>query len=403
MSIQIVLFDRASWRDNLLPLVATRPVGNLRIGILTLDQKWQLIFQQSITFCSTPYLQKAFVAPDNTCQEFLVLRADLLPNESLILALQQLKPGERLMHKGDWIAFRTDKIEVLEHIDQLQAMDPISFEGEIQQLLYPEHIFVYNARQIQFDFDLLTRGRTSANISTTNVVLGDQLFVEEGALVENCSLNTLEGPIYVGKNAKLEEGSILKGPIAICEGSRVKMGAKIYPNVTVGDRSVVGGEVNNTVIWGDSAKGHDGYMGCAVIGQFCNFGAGSSNSNLRNDWKTVTLYNYSTESFRDTNLLKCGLVMGDHSHCAIHSTFSTGTVLGVAVQVAISRFVPRYVDHFTWLTDDKNECYDWDKFINMLQRRANATGNFLTKEKTLILAAVYQHAIYKKNKSTLKI
>ncbi|MBE8712582.1 putative sugar nucleotidyl transferase [Sphingobacterium hungaricum] len=404
MSVEIVLFDRAPWRSNLLPLVATRPVGNLRVGILTLDEKWSRLFQTNSSFLTEDYLQNAFIAPNSQSNEFLVIRADFLPSPEFVEALTQLKISEVLVFQNEWLAYRTDRKEFPNAENLLDSFTKVDFEGEVKRIEHPEHIFLYNAEQIKLDFELITNARSSKDISATNVVLGNDLFVEENVSMENCSLNTTSGPIYIGKNAVIEEGSFLKGPIAIGEGSKVKMGSKIYPNVTVGNGSTIAGEVNNTVIWGDSAKGHDGYLGCAVIGQYCNFGAGSTNSNLRNDWKTVTLYSYTEQNFRDTHLLKCGMIMGDFSFCGIQSSFTTGTVIGAGVQLALLEYVPRFVSDFTWLTNQKDELYDWQKFVNMLERRGKATGNFLNEEKTLILKAVFEQAKEnrKEFKSTLK-
>ena len=373
MSLTIVLSDNAHWRKRLFPFASSRPVGHLRVGILTLQEKWSKIFGCDVGYSTVPYLQAAYPFPEGDSQEYLYIRANVLPNDALLQELQNLTVGDVLLDANQWVAFKV--ASPVENIDDMiPHLRPFRSSAEIASLNFLEDIFLQNRSQLLFDYNLLTQGRQSQPLSSSNTVYGGWIFVEEGAQVEGASLNSLEGPIYIGKNAVIEEGTFLRGYVSVCAGSRVKIGAKLYPNTTIGPGSTVAGEVNNTVIWGNSAKGHEGYLGCSVLGEGCNIGAGSSNSNLKNNWSPVRLFDYEGLTFRETDVLKCGLFMGDYAMAAINSSFNTGTVIGVAAQVAMSKFIPKFVPDFTWNTDADSVVYDFDKFESMLDRRASASG-----------------------------
>ncbi len=373
MSLTIVLFDNAHWRKRLFPFASSRPVGNLRVGISTLNEKWELIFKSPVTYKTADYLSEKFPFNHNNNSEFLFIRADVLPSDALIKELEALAIGDILLDENSWIAIKTSEPQLdLEFLHE--KYNPIKSSAQFSRLNHIEDIFLYNKSQLLFDYKLLTTGRQSAAISDTNSIYGSWIFVEEGAQVEGASLNSMEGPIYIGKNAKIEEGSYLKGYVSIGESARVKTGAKLYPNTTIGPGSTICGEVNNTVIWGNSAKGHDGYLGCSVIGEGANIGAGSSNSNLKNNWQAVRLFDYEDLSYRETDEFKCGLFMGDYAMCAINSSFTTGCVIGIGSQVAISKFIPKFVPDFSWVTDKGSEPYTFEKFINMMESRDRVTG-----------------------------
>ncbi len=376
MPQSIVLYDNAEWRKHLLPFCAVRPVGNLRVGICTLDEKWKHIFHAQVSYLTVEYLQPSFPLQAKLQGQALIIRANVLPSERLIEALDGLQIGEKLVYKGEWVAAIVDQLP-LEPNAHFDALKPILIDFDIPQITFPEDIFIQNKNQLLFDFDLLTKGRSSAALSANNMIFGDHIFIEEGAQVEGVSLNSLHGPIYIGKQARLEEGSFLRGYVAIGEQARVKIGTRLYENVSIGPRSTIGGEVNNSVLWGDSAKGHDGYLGCSVLGEGCNLGAGSSNSNLKNNWSSVKLYDYFSGKNRDTGILKCGLMMGDYAMSAVNSSFNTGSVIGVGAQLAISNFIPKFVPDFSWLTDSGSSSYQMDRFIAMLQRKCNAGADDL--------------------------
>ncbi|MFD2970063.1 putative sugar nucleotidyl transferase [Sphingobacterium bambusae] len=383
--LEVVLHDHAAWREHLLPLVYTRPVSDLRVGILTLREKWEHLLSQPVSFYTVPYLQQKFPF-SLAASGYLVVRGNVLPSSSLMDAITTLPLQSVLTKDGEWIAY---KVAVWAEEPDVSALHEIRFMDAAKQLTFLEDVYRLNEEQILADFDLLTRDRSSAVLPGANTLLGDRLFVGQHAEI-NCSiLNTTTGPIYIADGAIIEEGSILRGPIAICEGARVKMGSKLYPNVTVGPGATIGGEVNNSVLWGNCAKGHDGYLGCAVIGEGCNIGAGSSNSNLQNTWSSVKLYDYAEDTMRDTERAKVGTFMGDYAMCGINSSITTGNVIGVAAQVAMSNIIPKFVLDFSWFTDNKKEIYHFNKFVEMLRERAKLKKEHLSDLDIQILRQVY--------------
>jgi len=388
--LEVVLHDRAPWREHLLPMAFTRPVGAFRVGILPLHEKWQTYLDAPVSFYTEPYLQEKFPAPSLSASSFLVIRADICPTVELVNVLVRL-PDEALLEKdGDWIAYRSKRWMPE---PERYALQIHVFHGVLSRLQFLEDIYLQNQQQLSDDYALLTTGRISASLHTSNVVIGDRLFVEEGVQAFCCTFNTLQGPIYVAEGAVLEEGSHLKGPVAIGRGSRVKMGSRLYPNVSIGPGSTVGGELNNVVIWENSAKGHHGYLGCAVIGEGCNIGAGTSNSNLQNNWKHVRLYDYASRSWRATHQYKVGTFMGDFAMCGINSSVTTGNIIGVGAQVSMSNIITKFVPDFSWMTDAKTEAYAWDKFENMLRARAEVKKEHIHEADIRILRTVYDLTI----------
>ncbi|MGO3240660.1 MAG: putative sugar nucleotidyl transferase [Sphingobacteriaceae bacterium] len=400
MSLTVILFDKANWRKRLYPFVTTRPVSNLRVGIRTLDEKWAHALHAPITHKTCENLENIFPFEDHNADEFLVIRANLLPGSDVVNEITSLKLGEILLDGQHWMAFRTKDA----HWDTENLRNDfraVRSSCQPRYLEVLEHIFLHNREQLLFDFKNLTHNRSSQPISPTNQVFGEQVFVEQGAQIEGATLNSLDGPIYIGKEARIEEGSFLKGFVSIGERARVKTGARLYPATSIGPDCTVSGEINQTVFWGNSAKSHEGYLGCSVIGEGCNIGAGSSNSNLKNTWNRVQLFDYHDLSYRLTEEFKCGLFMGDHSMCAINSSFSTGTVIGVGSQIAISKFIPKFVPDFTWMTDAGTGAYEVDLFLKMIDRKQQLSGKTENKnissiwryiwEESTILRANNQH------------
>ncbi|TYR36605.1 transferase [Sphingobacterium phlebotomi] len=385
MRLEVVLHDRAPWREHLLPMAFTRPVGAFRVGILTLQEKWQLLLDVHVSFYTEPYLQEKFHSPSSSVT-YLVVRANLCPTMDLVNVLSTLEKECILEKDGDWIAYKMNKWNPQ---PEGSALKVYNFEGELHRIQFLEDIYLQNAKQIAFDFDLLTKGRTSAVLHSSNVVIGDNLYVGANVQAFGCTFNTLDGPIYIADDALLEQGSHLKGPIAVGKGARVKMGSRLYPNVSVGPKATIGGEVNNTVMWENSAKGHEGYLGCAVIGEGCNLGAGTSNSNLQNNWKTIKLYDYKLGDWRKTERNKIGTFMGDFAMCGINSSITTGAVIGVGVQVSMSNIIPKFVPDFSWMTDEKQETYVWNKFEDMLKERGIVINEEVQETDLRILWEVY--------------
>ena len=391
MSNSLVLFDRFAGRIDLFPIVATRPIGNLRIGAVTLDQKWSFLFQADVSFLTVDYLSSKFPLSISTASS-LVIKASVLPNSMLIQALRNLKMNERLIDMdGEWIGFVTGAKSQEEILKDIISMDfkEVTFKEEYQSLKYVEDIFTYNASQIEFDVSHLNFEQYVPDEHLVSIG-GDQCFIAKSANLSKCILNSTSGAIVIQDNAVVEADCVIHGPAVIGKNVRVKTGTVIYPNVSIGDHSTICGELNNVVIWGNSSKGHYGYLGCAVIGQGCNLGAGTTNSNLKNDWNTVKLYNYQAENFRDTGLLKCGVFIGDHSMLAISSKINTGTVIGVGAQIAMSNFIPKFVPDFSWYTDANAESYIFTKFVQMMARKAKVKNESFTKHEQDILQYIYK-------------
>jgi len=352
----INLFDDKSW-FSLRPLTFTRPVADLRMGILTIAEKWGKHLGADFGYLTQEYLSGKFkLAKSN-----LYINGAVCPDEELLEAVTELKVGE-VLHAADIvIAYHVG--EVLNYHEALSSLERVAYLSSFVKIDCPEHIFGLNDIELQKDFALLTKDKSSSNISSTNTILGDQIFVEEGAVAECSTFNTLQGPIYLGKNSQVWEGCHIRGSFALCNDSQVKMGAKIYGKTTIGPFSRVGGEINNAVIWGYSSKGHEGYLGNSVMGQWCNIGADSNNSNLKNNYGEVRLWDYEKENFRKTGLQFCGLVMADHAKCAINTMFNTGTVAGVSANIFGAGFPRNFIPDFAWGGAHGFDIYALDKML----------------------------------------
>lgn len=338
-----ILFD-GTVRNNLLPFTFTRPVADIRIGILTIREKWEKYLGNTTTTITEDYLSEKY--PMVELEENVLINASFLPNQKLVDLVKGLKENEAVFQGEDVIAFFTKDTQ--EEVD-FSSYTHIDFEDEILRVVNTWDIFSKNGEALQADFDLLTAGRESAPISKTNTLIHpEQIFAEEGATVEYSILNATEGPIYLGKDSEIWEGNLIRGAFALCNNAVVKMGAKIYGPTTIGPYSKVCGEVSNSVIFGYSSKGHEGYLGNAVLGEWCNIGADSNNSNLKNNYAKVRLWNYATEKFEQTGLQFCGLMMGDHSKTAINTMLNTGTVVGVNVNLYVPGFPRNFIPSFSW-------------------------------------------------------
>ncbi|WP_460219594.1 GlmU family protein [Psychroserpens sp. MEBiC05023] len=338
-----ILFDGPS-RNNLLPFTFTRPVADIRVGILTIREKWEKHLGFTTTTLTEEYLSEKF--PMVELNENIMINASYLPNYELVALIKSLEENQAIFKGEDVIAFYTKDTQ--EDID-FETYDAIEYDNPILTIEHTWDIFSNNGKAIEADFELLTQGRNSQPIpSSNNVLAAEHIFIEEGAKLEFATLNANSGPIYIGKDAEIMEGSIIRGPFALCDNATVKLGAKIYGPTTVGPHSKVGGEVNNSVIFGYSNKGHDGFLGNSVLGEWCNLGADTNNSNLKNNYAEVRLWNYQTQGFAKTGLQFCGLMMGDHSKCGINTMFNTGTVVGVSANIFGSGFPRNFVPSFSW-------------------------------------------------------
>jgi len=367
-----ILFDQVN-HENLLPLTFTRPTSDLRIGILKIKRKWEKYLQKSVSDLTEKYLQTKF--PLKIEKENILINASILPNKSIIKEIEQLKIGEFLIKNKTPIAVILKKNEI-EEFDffNFNNFKTIEANSNFLTVEYPWDIFSKNGEEIKNDFELITKGRKSQRLSkTVNAVQTENIFLEEGAKVEFAILNPDGGYIYIGKDAEIMEGSIVRGSLAICENSALKLGAKIYGATTVGPHSKVGGEVNNSVITGFSNKGHDGFLGNSVLGEWCNLGADTNNSNLKNNYAEVKLWNYKKKGFAKSGLQFCGLIMGDHSKCGINTMFNTGTVVGVSANIFGDGFPRNFIPSFSWggasgfVTYKLNKVFETSKLV--MQRR----------------------------------
>ncbi len=338
-----ILFD-GTVRNALLPFTFTRPVADIRIGIFTIREKWENYLKSTTTTITEEYLSEKY--PMVEMEENVLINASFLPNMELVAMVTELTENQAIFYGEEVIAFYSKDTQ--EEVD-FSAYEAIEYQGEILRIENTWDIFSKNAEALQADFDFITEDRKSQPISKTNTVINaDNIFLEEGAKVECSILNATDGPIYIGANAEVMEGCMIRGGFALGEHSIVKMGAKIYGATTVGPHSRIGGEVNNSVLFAYSNKGHDGFLGNSVLGEWCNLGADTNNSNLKNNYDEVRLWSYETEGFAKTGLQFCGLMMGDHSKCGINSMFNTGTVVGVSANIFGSGFPRNFVPSYSW-------------------------------------------------------
>ncbi|MBK9981900.1 MAG: GlmU family protein [Saprospiraceae bacterium] len=345
----IILFDDES-REQMLPLSYTRPVAELRTGIFTIRERWEKLLNGTASYITSDYLSDRF--PMILKDDNIVINGAVMPNDRLVRLIEQLEPNEALMNEGDLIAARLNRLQFEnlfrdESIEEIIGLD--LSDTPFIHLAYPWDLFLYLRATIEYDYDLVTKGRTSQSIPSHNQVLAlDNIFVEEGAQVTCATLNAQSGPIYIGKNAQIMEGAVIRGPVTIGEGTIVKMGAKIYGPSAIGPDCRVGGEIKEVVILGHSNKAHDGYLGNSIIGEWCNLGAGTSVSNLKNNYSNVRMWDFNSQTMRDTGLQYLGTVMGDHSKAGIQTMFNTGTIVGVAANIFGEGYPPKVIPSFSW-------------------------------------------------------
>ena len=338
-----ILFD-GSVRNSLLPFTFTRPVADIRIGILSIREKWEKYLGYTTTTITEEYLEVKY--PMVELEENVLINASYLPTKSLVEQVRNLSENQAIFKGEEVIAFFTSDTQ--EDVD-FTLYKQIECSGDVLQLKNTWDIFSLNDKAIEADFDLITQGRTSAPIPEgVHAINKENIFIEEGATISFSSLNASKGPIYIGKDAEIMEGCLVRGPFAMCEHSVLKMGAKVYGATTLGPFCKVGGEVNNSVLFGFSSKGHEGFLGNSVLGEWCNVGADTNTSNLKNNYAEVKLWDYHKERFTNTGLQFCGLMMGDHSKCGINTMFNTGTVIGVSANIFGSGFPRNFIPSFSW-------------------------------------------------------
>jgi UDP-N-acetylglucosamine diphosphorylase/glucosamine-1-phosphate N-acetyltransferase len=374
--MNVILFDDPAIRAELLPFTYTRPVGKIRTGILTIEEKWNKWLGVSVSFQTEPYLQKKF--PVVSTSDNLLINGALCPDEMIVATLKALAPGKFLVKDNVLLAARKPEVE-------MSLANTTEYPGPITLIDRPWKIFSQNGNQLKIDFVVLTAGRRSAPVNDPHTVVygKENIFIEEGVYIRSAILNAETGPIYLGKDSIVQEGAIIRGSFALCEGGHVNMGAKIRGDVTVGPFSKVGGEVSTSVLFGYSNKAHDGFLGCSVLGEWCNLGADTNTSNLKNNYDLVKLWRHGLQSYESTGLQFCGLMMGDHSKCSINTMFNTGTVVDVSSNVFGEGFPQNYVPSFSWGGAKDAQVYKLDKALETAERvmaRRNIELNTVEKE-----------------------
>ena len=381
-----ILFDGPQ-RNDLLPFTFTRPVADIRIGILSIREKWELLLEAKTSTKTEDHLAGKW--PLKVSEKNILIDSSIIPTENLVSKVKNLQPNEKLVYNERIVAY----FQAGEDDLDLTSLDAVIIDEELLTVDHTWDIFSKNGEAINLDFDLITKNRKSAEIDGSNFVkAAENIFIEEGAVVENCSLNASSGPVYIGKNSVIMEGSLIRGPFALCEGATIKLGAKIYGPTTVGPYCKVGGEVNNSVFFQNSNKGHDGFLGNSVLGEWCNIGADSNNSNLKNNYSEVRLWNYNTGNFAKTGLQFCGLIMGDHSKCGINTMFNTGTVVGVSANIFGSGFPRNFIPGFSWGGSAGTTTYKLEKALETAQLVMQRRGVELTQHDQDILKYAFDYS-----------
>ena len=375
-----ILFDGPS-RNNFLPLTYTRPVAEIRVGILTIREKWEAFLESTITFVTEDYLSEKF--PMVEFDKNIFINASFLPNAKIVNLIINLKPNELINSGNDLIAFYANESQ--DEVD-LDSFTKIEYNEKVLHINSLTDIFKINSLAIEEDFKLLTKNRDSSKISNTNnLINSDNIFLEEGVSMEYSTLNASNGPIYISKNCEIMEGSLIRGPFAMCENSTLKLGSKIYGGTTIGPNCKIGGEVKNSVVIGNSNKGHDGFLGNSLIGEWCNLGADTNTSNLKNNYTDIKIWNYDSNKFLSTGEQFCGLIMGDHSKSGINTMFNTGTVVGVCSNVFGSGFPRNFIPSFSWGGNKGFSNYKIEKAFevnNIVMKRRNC--DFSDKDKAIL-------------------
>jgi UDP-N-acetylglucosamine diphosphorylase/glucosamine-1-phosphate N-acetyltransferase len=383
-----ILFDDQS-RTNLLPLTFMRPVAEIRIGILTIREKWERMLDTATSTLTENYLSEKF--PIKKEDNNILINGSVCPSAGLIKEIQKLKPNQALVTEDTIIALHILAEDLDDTADMdISGIEEVLTEIKVLKINDPWDIFSKNGEALKQDFELLTKGKKSQKLSSTNRVAGaENIFLEEGARVEFSILNATTGLIYIGKDAEIMEGCVVRGPLALCNNAVLKMAAKTYGPTTIGPWSKVGGEVNNSVLFGFSNKAHDGFLGNSVISEWCNLGADTNNSNLKNSYDNVKLWNYPQRTFVDTGLQFCGLIMGDHSKTGINTMFNTGTVVGVNVNVFGAGFQRNFVPSFSWGGTKGFKGYNINKAVAVAKAVYARRGKDFDQTEQDILMNVY--------------
>jgi UDP-N-acetylglucosamine diphosphorylase/glucosamine-1-phosphate N-acetyltransferase len=384
-----VLFD-PDFRNRLLPLTFTRPVSLIRTGILTIAEKWANALGSPVSHLTADYLQAKFTLILE--EENILINGGLIPDSNLNKAIMALNAGQSLW-KGDLLlaaVVEKSSVQNFSTSDISQNQASVKYEGKISLIDRLWKIYTGNGNAIQNDLALLHLKPNPGALPENNILIGDNIYIEEGAKVNASIINTENGPVYIGKSAEMMEGCKIRGPFVLGDHSVLKMGTKIYGPTTIGPHSKVGGEVNNSVIFGYSNKAHDGFLGNAVVGEWCNLGADTNNSNLKNNYAEVRLWDYEQRKFLPTSLQFCGLIMGDHSKCAINTMFNTGTVVGVSANIFGAGFPRNFIPSFSWGGANKMSVYQINKALEVAEIVMSRRGIELTEADKNILQYIFE-------------
>ncbi len=387
--MQFILFEGAT-RFRFLPFTHTRPVADIRCGILTMRERWELLLKASTATLTEPYLQAAF--PFQSEADNTYINGAIFADSSLVMAISNLQPGQALLQDNSLIAFRSSEIATHGQEQELtKQYEPVLYTGFFQQLQHVWDIFTGNERAIKEDFALLTQGRLSQELPDYVTALNkNNIFIEPGAKIYPCIINADSGPVYIGKDAEIMDGCIIRGPFALGEHAVLKMGAKVYGGTTIGPGCKVGGEISNVVFFANSNKGHDGFLGNAIIGEWCNLGADTNCSNLKNNYDEVKIWDEYEHRSVKTGLQFCGLIMGDHSKCGINTMFNTGTVAGVSCNIYGSGFPEKFIPSFSWGGSEGMVAYNLDKAMDTANRMMIRRNKQLSAAEKAVLQYVFQ-------------
>ncbi len=392
--MNIIFFEEKELRAQLLPFTFTRTIADLRVGILTIREKWEQRFKVLSSSITENYLAGKYPLLINDTSNFLI-NSSVIPTEQYFKIVQNLPLNTILKQNNRVLAIHCGAQEAIKFTKKMHWEEGQVLETDLELLVVENvwQIFSFSDVCTRADFEQLTQGRTSAKISSSNKIIGDEqlLFVEEGATIEASIFNTNTGPIYIAKDAEIMEGCMVRGPFSLGEHSQLKMGSKIYGSVNIGAHCKIAGEVNNSVVFGYSNKSHDGFLGNSVLGEWCNLGADTNTSNLKNNYSPVAIWSYAHHRMENTGLQFCGLMMGDYSKCGINTMFNTGTVVGVGANIAFGEFPPKYIPSFTWLTAQETTNYEFEKFVETASIVYNRRGIEITENEIEILNYIYSN------------
>ncbi|HRO44195.1 MAG TPA: GlmU family protein [Flavipsychrobacter sp.] len=389
--MQFILFDNET-RFRFLPFTHTRPIADVRCGILTMRERWEKLLKEKTSTLTDSYLQPVY--PLNAGNDNLLINASVFATEELINEISSLKEDEKLVQNDILIAarFSTSEIHFYNLNANTQNLKAKSFTGTVNKLQNIWDIFAQNERAIKEDFSLLTKGRKSQPIPENVMVSGrENVFMEQGAIVNaGVIINATVGYVYLAKDAEILEGAMLRGSVALGEHAVIKMGAKIYGATTIGEGCKVGGEISNVVFFANSNKGHDGYLGNAVIGEWCNLGADTNCSNLKNNYDHIKIWDEHANKSVQTGLQFCGLLMGDHSKCGINTMFNTGTVAGVSANIYGGGFPEKFIPSFTWGGSEGMVTYDFNRAVDTANKMMARRNKQLSEPEVAMLRHVFE-------------